>query len=456
MRIERLGKVVIGAHPQAGDPLDVAALGRGDQDRRVAALADRREDRLAVEAREHQVEDDEVDRLGVEGRDRHAAVGHDADGVPVALEIEPEELAEAWFVLDDQDPGARDHGRILAGPDQGNVKAGAASTHVLDTAARMVATQWPFHPRGRTTMPSLRTAGLAGLLVAAALVGGTIIGSVAAATAPPASHALPAAAAAASAAPDRTAKVAEYCAAFRKAFAADLGVDKSALAPAAKKAAIATIDAAVAAGDMPQAAGDRLKARIEAADADGCPLLAGRVGRIAAAAGAASAGRAAKAALGVAKDGLTAAAKALGITPAELGSMLRNGQTLKDVAGTKNVPYESVTAAVLAAVKADLDAAVAAGTIKQARADRVLAELEANLADGRLRAAPPAAPRDRIRAPTVQRRLIRCGRSHSKTMTWRRPAPARSRSKASSMPSRPIRRSISRSTGSWPARCSAA
>ena len=33
--------------------------------------------------------------------------------VPVALEIEPEELAEAWFVLDDQDPGARDHGRIL-------------------------------------------------------------------------------------------------------------------------------------------------------------------------------------------------------------------------------------------------------------------------------------------------------------------------------------------------------
>ena len=63
--------------------------------------------------------------------------------------------------------------------------------------------------------------------------------------------------------------------------------------------------------------------------------------------------------------------------------MLRNGQTLKDVAGTKNVPYESVTAAVLAAVKADLDAAVAAGTIKQARADRVLARLEANLADGR-------------------------------------------------------------------------
>ncbi len=241
-------------------------------------------------------------------------------------------------------------------------------------------------------MPSLRTAGLAGLLVAASLVGGTIIGSVAAATAPPAPQALPASAAASSAPPDRTAKVAEYCAAFRKAFAADLGVDESALAPAAKKAALATIDAAVAAGELPAAAGDRLKARIDAADADGCPLLAGRVGRIAAAAGAGTAGRVTKAALGVVKDGVTAAAKALGITPAELGSMLRNGQTLKDVAGTRNVPYESVTAAVVAAVKADLDAAVAAGTIKQARADRVLAKLQANLADGRLRAAPPAAP----------------------------------------------------------------
>ena len=175
---------------------------------------------------------------------------------------------------------------------------------------------------------------------------------------------------------------------------------------------------------------------------------------------------AAKAALGVAKDGLTAAAKALGITPAELGSMLRNGQTLKDVAGTKNVPYESVTAAVLAAVKSDLDAAVAAGTIKQARADRVLARLEANLADGRLRAArarprpprphPPRPPfRPAAADPPLRPAAADPGR-HSKAMTWRRPTPARSRSKASSMPSRPIRRSISRSTGSWPARWSAA
>ena len=92
------------------------------------------------------------------------------------------------------------------------------------------------------------------------------------------------------------------------------------------------------------------------------------------------------------KDSITAAAKALGMTPAELGAKLRTGGSLKDVATDKGVPYDAVAGAVVAAVKADLDAAVAAGTIKQARADRVLARLEANLADGRLRNARPAAP----------------------------------------------------------------
>ena len=69
---------------------------------------------------------------------------------------------------------------------------------------------------------------------------------------------------------------------------------------------------------------------------------------------------------------MTAAAGALGITPAELGAQLKAGKSLKDVATAKGVPYETVSAAVLASVKADLDAAVAAGTIKQARADRIL------------------------------------------------------------------------------------
>ncbi len=238
-------------------------------------------------------------------------------------------------------------------------------------------------------MSKIRMAGFAGLLVIAALVGGTVIGSVAATslTSQSTQPAMVAPAAAASGAP-AGAKSAEYCADFRRAFAANLGVDESALAPAAKAAALATIDAAVADGSMTKAVGDRLRARIEAAGADGCALLAGRVSAIR---GAAGAGKV-RAALGVVHDGVTAAATALGVTPAELGARLRAGDSLKEVAAAKGVSYETVSVAVVAAVKTDLDAAVTAGTIKQARADRILARLERNLADGRLRETRPATP----------------------------------------------------------------
>ncbi len=235
-------------------------------------------------------------------------------------------------------------------------------------------------------MSRFRLAGMAALLIVTALVGGTIIGSVAAATAQRPTISADAGQAGPSAGTPTAAKAAEACAAFRKAFAANLGVDESALAPAAKAAAISTIDAAVAAGQIPKDRADKLKARVEAASGDGCALLAGRIARVAAA----GPGGAGRPGLGVAKDGLSAAAKALGITPAELGASLRGGKTLKDIATGKGVPYATVSAAVLAAVKADLDAAVTAGTIKQAREDRILARLQQNLADGRLRAARPA------------------------------------------------------------------
>lgn len=219
-----------------------------------------------------------------------------------------------------------------------------------------------------TTLRLARFAALAGLLVVTALGGGTIIGSVAAATAPPSTR--PAAAS---------------CADFRRAFAAALGVDESALAPAAKTAAIATIDAAVAKGTMTKAAGDRRKARVERVPADACRILAGRI------AAAARAGGRAPRGVQVARDGLAAAATALGMTPVELGADLRAGQRLMDVATAHHVPYATVSAAVLTSVKADLNAAVAAGTLAQTRADRILARLQANLVEGRLRTLAPVA-----------------------------------------------------------------
>jgi ribosomal protein S20 len=239
------------------------------------------------------------------------------------------------------------------------------------------------HPRAMT-MSTVRLAGFAGLLVAAALVGGTVIGSAAAANVPRSIEPQANASAPSPEAPSAT-RVAEYCADFRRAFAANLGVDESALAPAAKAAAVTTIDAAVAAGHMTKTTGDRLKARIEKAAADGCALLTGRpgVGRLSAPGAQA---------LAIAEVGLGAAASALGIAPAQLGADLRAGKTLKEVAAARGVRYDTVSAAVVAAVKTDLDAAVAAGTIKQPRAERILERLQRNLADGRLGNPRPVAP----------------------------------------------------------------
>jgi hypothetical protein len=219
-------------------------------------------------------------------------------------------------------------------------------------------------------MSTTRLLGFSAALVLAALVGGTIMSAVSAAPVPSA-PAGPAAAPAASPSQPAaaTTNAGKYCETFRAAFADNLGVQESALGPAAKAAAITAIDAAVAAGDLTATVGDRLKERVNAADGDGC----GWLGRWA---------RKARAGLGVAKDGVEAAATALGMSTAELRTEFRAGKSLEDVAAAKGVDYDTVSAAVVAAVKADLDAMVKAGTITQARADRVLERIGRRLADG--------------------------------------------------------------------------
>jgi hypothetical protein len=228
-------------------------------------------------------------------------------------------------------------------------------------------------------MSRLRLLGFSSALVVAALIGGTIMSTVAASpAAPPVTEPAVVPAVDDSTAP-ASGEPGPYCEAFRAAFAAELGVDESALAPAAKDAAIATIERAVTAGDITRAVGDRLIERIKAAEGDGCRWFRPWAKRI-------------HGALGVARDAVGAAATALDMTRVELRAQLKAGTTLKEVAAAEGVPYETVTSAVVAAVKADLDAAVAARRITQARADRILERLEDNLAEGRFRAARPARP----------------------------------------------------------------
>lgn len=217
-------------------------------------------------------------------------------------------------------------------------------------------------------MSSYRLLGLSGAIVLLVLVGGTLISGVSASSSDPAAAATEVPAPAASA----PTQAGTYCRAYRAALAANLGTTEAALAEASRKAAATTIDKALADGKLTKAAADRLKARLAASTTDGCERLAKRLDRV-------------KPALGVARDALTAAADALGMPPADLRSQLRGGTSLKTIATSKDVEYATVTAAVLAAVKTDLDAAVKAGTIPQARADKVLDRLGARLADGRLR-----------------------------------------------------------------------
>jgi hypothetical protein len=210
-------------------------------------------------------------------------------------------------------------------------------------------------------MKNLKTLGIAGGFVAAALVGGTLI-SVA--------FAAPSSSVSRSSAAELADKAA-YCDTWQKAFADELGVSVDDLLPAAKAASIAAIDAAVAAGDLTEERATALKAKIDAAEANGCrflghPFFGG--------------GHGPKLHIG-GGELLTAAADALGVTPGELKQSLRTGDSLKDVATAQGKSYDAVSKAIHDAAKTELDAAVTDG-LDQARADEILSQLDEALASG--------------------------------------------------------------------------
>ncbi|HLA65293.1 MAG TPA: hypothetical protein VK600_01780 [Candidatus Saccharimonadales bacterium] len=214
-------------------------------------------------------------------------------------------------------------------------------------------------------MKNLKTLGIAGGLVAAALVGSTLISAAAASPA-------------ASVAPTTDTTVANatnlaaYCAVWQQTFATQLGVSVDKLVPAAKAATLAAIDAAVKNGDLSADVAARLKTHINAANGDGCRLLGGFLSGI---------GR-----HGVRADArhdvLGAAATALKMTPDQLFSALRSGKDLKQIAADQKVDYATVTKAILAAAKSDLGALVSSGHLTQARADAILSRLSDALASG--------------------------------------------------------------------------
>ncbi|HWS45092.1 MAG TPA: hypothetical protein VN636_04455 [Acidimicrobiia bacterium] len=78
---------------------------------------------------------------------------------------------------------------------------------------------------------------------------------------------------------------------------------------------------------------------------------------------------------GLLGQGLKAAASALGITPAELKTDLRNGQTLAQIAQAHNVKVDTVINALVQAGNQRIDQAVANKRLTQAQADKLKAQL---------------------------------------------------------------------------------
>lgn len=205
-----------------------------------------------------------------------------------------------------------------------------------------------------------RTLGLAGALIVAALVGGTLINSTFATdeTADP---------------PD-----AAYCDVFRDALASELGVTADELTAAGKAAAGATIRAAVSAGDLDDDRAAMLRERIESHAGDGCGLL-GRGGAFGRGFGIGMERGVARGFLG--GDVFEAAADALGMTSDELIADVHDAGSLEALAEAQNVAYDEVAAAIRAAVQTDLDAAVDEG-MAQDRADAIIERLSTWLDEG--------------------------------------------------------------------------
>jgi hypothetical protein len=155
--------------------------------------------------------------------------------------------------------------------------------------------------------------------------------------------------------------------AFIKNLAGQLGVDEAKLNAAYSAAISDTVDQAVKDGKLTQAQADKIKAAAKNGFPGGFPGWAGKgQGMHQGKAGRMNPGSGA----GFGQKGiLDAAAKALKLTTAELQTQLKAGKSIAEVAKDQSVDLQTVKDAMLAAIKADLDARVKAGKLTQAQAD---------------------------------------------------------------------------------------
>jgi hypothetical protein len=171
------------------------------------------------------------------------------------------------------------------------------------------------------------------------------------------------------------AKVMDYSKVFVQKLAAALGVDQAKLEAAMKTAGNATVDDALSKQEITKAQADAMKAQVQAGDYNffsrGGP--GGKDGRAGGPNDGPNGGPNGRGAPGGDRVGgpelMDATAKALGLSSEELRTQVQSGKTITEIAAAKKVDLKTVQAAVLAAYKTQLDAAVKAGKLTQAQAD---------------------------------------------------------------------------------------
>jgi hypothetical protein len=163
-------------------------------------------------------------------------------------------------------------------------------------------------------------------------------------------------------------------AAQTQAIAADaagqLGVSTAALTAAIKQAMVDQVEAQVTAGKLTKAQATQIEARINQA---GAPLFAFGGGP------GGPRGDGHRGGPGGGPMSLDAAATYIGVTSSALRTQLDAGKTLATIATDNGKTVDGLKAALTAAAKQDLDAAVSAGQMTQAQEDSALAALPARL-----------------------------------------------------------------------------
>jgi len=102
---ERLGEIVIRAALEPEHLVAFFAPRRQHQDRHILVRSfapDRATNRNAIDTRQHQIEDDQIERIGVRAHERVLAVTDSFDLQAFEAEVELDQLADMRFVFDDE------------------------------------------------------------------------------------------------------------------------------------------------------------------------------------------------------------------------------------------------------------------------------------------------------------------------------------------------------------------